>query len=129
MHSIVKIAAAALAMAGLAAPVVAQDGGDFDLMGFADTNKDGKVSLEEFTAFQEQGWGFISQGADSIKVADMQPMMKPMLASIAPDASGAITHAAYTASIPARFKAADKNGDGFLDKAELTAMFPPPPAA
>jgi len=127
MRKIIIVAATSLAIAGLAAPVIAQ-GGDFDLMGFADTNKDGKVSLEEFTAFQEQGWGFISQGADSIKAAEMQPQMKPMMAGVPVDASGAITKKAYMDSVPARFKAADKNGDGFLSKEELLAMFPAPPA-
>jgi Ca2+-binding EF-hand superfamily protein len=128
MKRIIAVAAASLIVAGFAAPVIAQ-GGDFDLMGFADTNKDGKVSLEEFTAFQEQGWGFLSQGAESIKVAEMQPMMKPMMAGVPVDGSGAITHKAYMDSVPARFKAADKNGDGFLSKEELLAMFPAPPAA
>jgi Ca2+-binding EF-hand superfamily protein len=127
MRKIVAIAAASLIVAGLTAPAFAQ--GDFDLMDFADTNKDGKVSLEEFTAFQEQGWSFITQGADSIKAADIQPMMKAMFNGIPVDANGAITHKAYMDGAPARFKAADKNGDGFLSKEELTAMFPPPPAA
>jgi hypothetical protein len=116
---------AAIAIAALAAPAIAQD---FDLMGFADTDKNGKISAEEFAAFQEQGWGFISQGAESIKLADVQPQMKAVFNGIAPDASGAITHAAYTAGVPARFKAADKDGDGSLSKAELEALFPPPPA-
>jgi hypothetical protein len=128
MRKIIIIAAASLIVAGLTAPAFAQ-GGDFDLMGFADTNKDGKVSLEEFTAFQEQGWGFISQGAETIKAADMQPQMKPMMVGVPVDASGAITHKAYMDSVPARFKAADRNGDGFLSKEELLAMFPAPPAA
>lgn len=127
MRSIICIAAAALVM-GATAPALAQ-GGDFDLMGFADTNQDGKVSAEEFAAFQEQGWGFISQGAESVKAADIQPMMKAAFDGIAPDASGNITHAAYTAATPAKFKAADKNGDGSLSKEELLALFPAPPAA
>ncbi len=38
---------AAVAIAALAAPAIAQD---FDLMGFADTDKNGKVSAEEFAA-------------------------------------------------------------------------------
>lgn len=117
----------AVLAAAFAAPAIAQ--GDFDLMGFADTDKDGKVSTQEFAAFQEQGWGFISQGAESIKAADIQPMMKAAFEGIAPDASGNITHAAYTAATPAKFKAADKNADGSLSKEELLALFPAPPAA
>lgn len=117
---------AAIVTAAIAAPAIAQD---FDLMGFADTDTNGKVSTEEFAAFQEQGWGFLSQGADSIKLADVQPQMKAAFEGIAPDASGNITHAAYTAATPAKFKAADKNGDGSLSKEELLALFPAPPAA
>ena len=118
---------AAAAIAALAAPVIAQ-GGDFDLMGFADTNKDNKVSVEEFAAFQEQGWGFLSQGNESVKLSEVQPQMQAVLAGVTPDASGNITHAAYTAAVPAKFKAADKNGDGSLSKEELLALFPAPPA-
>ena len=122
MRKIIITAATALTM-GLAAPAMAQD---FDLMQFADTNADGKVSSEEFAAFAEQGWGFISQGAESIKVADLDPMAKGAVNGITPDASGVITHAAYTAATPARFKGLDKNADGSLSKEELTAMMAPP---
>ena len=47
-----------------------------------------------------------------------------MLAGIAPDANGDVTKAAYLTAQPARFKAADTNGDGAFDTAELTASFP-----
>ena len=124
MRILIMTAAAALTM-GLAAPVMAQD---FDIMQMADTNTDGKVSPEEFAALTEQGWGFISQGAESIKVADLEPMAKGAVNGITPDASGVITHAAYTAATAGRFKALDKNGDGSLSKEELTAMMGPPPA-
>ncbi|MBO9575702.1 MAG: hypothetical protein J7494_08205 [Sphingobium sp.] len=120
-----KFIIAAAVMTALAAPAIAQD---FDLMGFADTNKDNKVTAEEFAAFQEQGWGFFAQGADSVKLADIMPEMKAAFNGITPDANGVITHAAYTAAIPAKFKAADKNGDGSLSKEELTALFPAPGA-
>lgn len=118
--------AIACALAGVAAPVLAQD---FDIMEFADANKDGKVSVEEYAAMSEQGWGFFSQGAESVKLADLDPMMKGAFAGIAPDANGAVTHAAYTAAVPGRFKAADKDGNGSLSKEELQATMGPPPAA
>ena len=120
------IFAAACALAGLAAPALAQD---FDIMQFADTNSDGKVTVEEYAAMSEQGWGFFSQGAESVKLADLDPMAKGAFAGIAPDANGVVTHAAYTAAVPARFKAADKDGNGSLSKAELEATMGPPPAA
>jgi hypothetical protein len=55
--------------------------------------------------------------------------MQAVFAGITPDANGNITHAAYTAAVPAKFKTADKNGDGSLSKEELLALFPAPPAA
>lgn len=109
-------------LAGLTAPALAQE---FDLMGFADTNSDGKVTTEEFTAFQGQGWQFASQGAEKVKPGDLDPMMQPMMAGITPDAEGYVTAAAFTAYIPTRFKNADKDGDGALSKAELEASVMP----
>jgi len=125
MRSNITIAAAILALAGVSAPALAQD---FDIMQFADTNADGKVTIEEYGAMSEQGWGFFSQGAESVKVADLDPMAKSAFNGITPDASGSVTHAAYTASVPARFKAADKDGNGSLSKAELEATMAPPAA-
>ena len=55
-----------------------------------------------------------------------------VLAGVPVDADGFVTHAAFTASIPGKFKAADKNSDGFLDKDELLHGFlgiPVKPAA
>ena len=96
-----------------------------DIMSFADTNMDGKVSLEEYTAFSDQGWMFISMGADKIKLVDVDPMFKPAFSGVTPDAQGFVDKAAYMAAVPARFKAADKNGDGFLNAAELNATTAP----
>jgi hypothetical protein len=117
--------AAACALGLAATPALAQD---FDPMQFADGDKDGKVTLEEYTAFQTQAWGFISQGSDKIKVADMEPMMQPMVAGIAPDAEGFVTQAAFVAYIPTRFKSADGNSDGSLTSAELRASLGMPAA-
>lgn len=106
----------------LSASVHAQD---IDLMQFADPDGDGKVTMAEFTAFSEQGWGFFSQGADKVKIADLDPMAKPAFVGVTPDADGYVTKAAYMAAVPARFKAADKNGDGVLSAAELNASMKP----
>lgn len=110
----------------LAVPAAAQD--TFDLMQFFDPNGDGKVTAEEYTAASEQGWGFFSQGADKVKVADLQPMAKPSFAGVTAAADGTVDKAAFMAAVPGKFKAADKNGDGTLTREELTASFGPPPA-
>ena len=125
MRSTFAIVALVAATVGIAGQALAQD---FDIMGFADTDKDGKVTMAEYTAMSEQGWGFFSQGADKVKVADLDPMAKGAFAGIAPAADGTVSHAAYTAAQPAKFKAADTNGDGTLDAKELTATMGPPPA-
>lgn len=116
--------AAALAAATIfaAGHVYAQD---IDLMQFADPDGDGKVTLAEFTAFSEQGWGYFAQGADKVKLAELDPMAKPAFAGVTPDAEGYVTKTAYMAAVPARFKAADKNGDGVLSAAELNASMKP----
>jgi hypothetical protein len=118
------IAAAALAVAtiGITGSVLAQD---MDLMQFADPDGDGKVTAAEFTSFSEQGWSFFSQGADKVKVADLDPMAKPAFVGVTPDAEGFVTKAAYMAAVPARFKAADKDGDGVLSAAELNGSMKP----
>jgi hypothetical protein len=118
-------AAVAIAAVGFVGQAVAQD---IDLMEYADADKDGKVTLAEFTSFSEQGWGFISQGADKVKVADIDPMFKGSFTGVVADASGMADKAAFMAAVPGRFKAADKNGDGTLSKEELTASLAPPAA-
>jgi hypothetical protein len=98
-----------------------------DLMSFADTNMDGKVSLDEYKAFLAAGWMFIGMGADKVKLADVDPMFKPAFTGVPVDAEGYVTQAAWNGSAEARFKAADKNGDGSLSAEELTASMGGPP--
>jgi len=123
MRSLIAAAALVAATVGLVGHAQAQD---FDLMQFADGDSDGKVTVAEYTSFSEQTWGFVSQGGDKVKVADLDDMAKGALNGIAPDADGAITKVAYIAGVPDRFKSADKNGDGVLDSAELNATMRPP---
>lgn len=109
-----------LALVVFAAPALAQG---FDAMAMADADHDGRVTREEYAAFRETGWGFFSQGADAVTVAELPEMAKGAFRGIAPDAKGQVTHEAYTAAAPSLFKAADANKDGALDAAELaTAM-------
>lgn len=116
--------AASLALGALAAPQAAM-AQDFDLMQFADSDGDNKVSPEEFAAFREQGWGFFAQGAAKMKVADMNPMAQGAMTGIPTDAEGNITHEAYTKAGPEKFKAADTNGDGSLSAEELMKAMRP----
>ena len=110
-----------VAMAALSVPAHAQ----MDLMQFADPNGDGKVTPEEFAAFREGGWNFFSQGAEKVKLADLDEMGKGAFSGVKPDADGTITKAAYMAITADRFKVADKNGDGTLDHDELNNSIKP----
>ncbi len=92
-----------------------------DVMQYADTNSDGKVTAEEYAAFLGQAWNYLTQSADKVKVADLDPMAKGLVSGVTPDANGVVTKEAFLAAAPAKFKAADKNGDGVLDSAELNA--------
>jgi hypothetical protein len=123
MRSMMAVAAFAIAVTGFASQGLAQD---MDLMGFADADKDGKVTMAEYTSFSEQGWGFFSQGAEKVKLAELDDMAKGAFMGIAPDAEGYVSKVTYMAAVPGRFKAADKNADGTLDGAELNATMAPP---
>ena len=123
MRSAIAIAVLLAATAGFLGAAQAQD---VDLMQYADPNGDGKVTMEEYTSFSDQGWGFFSQGADKVKVADLDDMAKGAFNGVAPDANGFVTKDAYMAAVPARFKSADKNGDGVLNAAELNSTMKPP---
>jgi Ca2+-binding EF-hand superfamily protein len=116
MRKTIAVAALLAATALLAGRAQAQD-----LMSFADTNMDGKVSVEEYKAFLAQGWMFIAMGADKVKLADVDPMFKAAVTGVPVDAEGYVTEVAWNGSAESRFKAADKNGDGSLNAEELTA--------
>jgi len=122
MRLAIAIAALAVSSLGLVGAVHAQD---MDLMQYADTDTDGKVTLAEYTAFAEQGWGFFAPGADKVKISELDDMAKGAFAWITPDANGEVTKTAYVAGIPERFKAADKDGNGTLSAAELNATTKP----
>ena len=113
--------ASAVAMATVSGPALAQ----MDLMQFADPDGDGKVTPEEFAKFREGGWNFFSQGAEKVKPADLDEMGKGAFTGVKPDADGTVTKQAYMAVTAERFKAADKNGDGALDRDELNNSVKP----
>ena len=115
---LIKILGVSAALVLTAATAMAQDA---DVMQYADSNGDGKVTPEEYTAFLTQAWDYLLQSADKVKAADVDPMAKGLLTGVAPDADGFITKAAFLAAAPAKFKMADKNGDGVLDAGELNA--------
>jgi Ca2+-binding EF-hand superfamily protein len=98
-----------------------------DLMSFADTNMDGKVSLDEYKAFLTQGWMFIAMGADKVKLSEVDPMFAGAFKGVPVDAQGFVTEAAWNGSAESRFKTADKNSDGSLNADELTAAMGGPP--
>lgn len=123
MRSLYLVAALLAGAAGLGGQAMAQG---FDLMQFADGDGDGKVAPAEYASFREQGWSFFSQGAEMVKVAELDDLGKGAFAGIAPDAQGQVGKAAYLAATPALFKAADKNGDGTLDADELNASMMSP---
>lgn len=115
---LIRILGVAAALVFTTATAMAQD---VDVMQYADTNGDGKVTQEEYTAFLGQAWDYLMQSADKVKPADVDPMAKGLIAGVQPGPDGYITKAAFLAAAPAKFKAADKNGDGVLDAAELNA--------
>ena len=113
------VVAVAFAFAGVAVHAQGPEAAAMDLMPLADTNQDGKVTPEEYKAFTEQGWGFVSQGADKVKVADLDPQAQLAFFGITPDAQGYVTHKAYLDAAPARFALLDADKNGSLDSAEL----------
>lgn len=90
-----------------------------DLMPIADANNDGKVTADEYRIFSEQGWAFVSQGKDRVKLADLDQMAQMAFFAIMPDAQGFVTRQMYIEAIPARFKMFDQNADGALSSDEL----------
>ncbi len=114
----ILIAVAAL-LAGAAAQAQGPEAAAMDLMPIADTNQDGKVTLDEYKAFTAAGWGFVSQGADKVKVADLDAQGQLAFFGITPDAQGYVTQKAYLDAAPARFALFDANKNGSLDSAEI----------
>lgn len=112
--------AAAAAILILSAAIPSAYAQDFDPMEMADRNVDGKIDLNEATAFSSQGWGFADQaGAGKVKTQSLPDFLQPSFATATVDAEGFVTKDAFLAAVPGRFKTADKNTDGSLDSAEM----------
>lgn len=116
--------AVAALLAGAAVQAQGPEAAAMDLMPIADTNQDGKVTLEEYKAFTAQGWGFVSQGADKVKVADLDPQAQLAFFGITPDAQGYVTQKAYLDAAPARFALFDADKNGSLDSSEINGRPP-----
>jgi len=119
MRSTSIFVAVAALLVGAAAQAQGPEAAAMDLMPIADTNQDGKVTLEEYKAFAAQGWGFVSQGADKVKVADLDPQAQRAFFGITPDAQGYVTEKAYLDAAPGRFTLLDADKNGSLDAAEI----------
>ena len=117
------LVSASFAFALLSSQALAQ----MDLFAMADADKDGKVTPAEFATFHENGWAFFSNGAATMKLADIPDFAKTAFVGVKPDAKGEVNKEAYMAVTAALFAAADKNHDGVLDKAEFDAMMGPMP--
>ena len=120
MRSGIFTAAILVALTGTAghaqAPELQQQ---IDLMQLADANGDGKVTLEEYQAFTEQGWSYVSQGQDKVKLSDLDDQAKLAFFGIQPDAQGFVTHKMYLDAAPVRFKLFDTDKNGSLNADEI----------
>jgi hypothetical protein len=101
------------------APEFQQQQAPTDLMEIADADHDGKVTLEEYQKFSEAGWGFVSQGAEKVKVADLDPQAQLAFFGITPDKDGYVSQKMYLDAVPARFKMFDVDKNGSLNADEL----------
>ena len=117
-------AAAALATALVAVPGAAwsQDAS------YADFNHDGEVSSEEGSAFADLLWSSLSPDAaesvDPKTLLAQRPEFARLLKIATPRRDGLIYKIDFRAALDARFKAADKNGDGVLDAREIGDYLP-----
>jgi Ca2+-binding EF-hand superfamily protein len=125
--------AAGLLVAASAMDALAQDGGEKkkgekkapsaeSLLEKADTDKDGKLSKEEYThdlydKFQKQQARAASGGGNGKGKGNRAGRLDK-------NGDGEVSYEEFAASPMAaeRFKAADKDGSGFLEKAELEGM-------
>lgn len=99
------------------APMLAQ--ATMDLMPIADTNRDGRVSAQEYRIFSESGWNVVAQGGDEVVLAELDQMSQMAFVGIVPNADGVITRQMYLDAIPQRFRLFDQNADSSLDADEL----------
>lgn len=123
MHGLFALTlAATAALAYAQAPELQQQ---IDLMPLADTDQDGKVTLEEYLKFSGQGWDLVSQGAERIKPAELDPQAQMALLGTTPDKDGYVTRKIYLDAAPARFKLLDTDRSGALSADELNGKTQP----
>lgn len=102
-----------------AAPQSPTEMATMNLMPFADTNRDGMVTADEYTAFSEQGWGFVAHDEKEVNFADLDKSAQIAFLGVIPNKEGVITRRMFVDAIPTRFKMLDRNGDGTLNSDEL----------
>lgn len=93
----------------------------------------GTLSLEETMGMAQMAWHMLNPDGEatiSQAVKELSPDGAAILNGVSPNAQGVYTLRDLLASVPARFRAADRDHDGSLDRAEVSAFlgFPPPPA-
>ena len=96
-----------------------------DLMPLADANGDGKVSLEEYQAFAAQGWDLVSQGAEKVKLTDLDPPTQRAFSGITVGADGYVTRKMYADTAAVRFKLLDTDRNGSLSADEINGRTQP----
>jgi hypothetical protein len=107
-----------------------QPGQNWDVfLGMFDTDKDGKVSKDEFMAkaplfehLDANKDGVVTkEEVDAMPAAQKHPGISGFIAHFDADNDGKVTKAEWDAKRAAAFAKADKNSDGFIEKDEFVS--------
>lgn len=140
--------ALALTAIGLAAPAIAQGGGDAreraqQLFPLFDIDRDGTIARQEFTSIRDTLFAPIDRNHDGVLSRDefvlrgddpgptysareeqLRAFRAHQFAALDADGDGRVTRAEYDAFGVAQFDGLDDDGDGRLDQAEFLAFRP-----
>jgi hypothetical protein len=96
----------------------------------ADFDHDGSVSLDEAKALADLSWNALDplgKGViDPAKAVAENGATAAAIGKLRPNAQGLISRDDFLAAVPARFRAADGDGDGALNPRELAAYLSAP---